>query len=161
MSADDEAATEQPDARSRSRFGESRALRAEEIDRFLERCWWGVLSTLEAEYPHAVPVVYGWDGKHFYIASREGRKIANIRTNPGVCLNVLEVEEIGRHWTSVLVTGQAKLVTGPRSRLAAVQALRRQAGVDLPITRKDAARMAAARVIRISPRKITGRTRCD
>ncbi len=149
-----------PGTRNRRGFGGSRPLDEDEIRDCLERNWWGVLSTLGEEYPYAVPVVYGSDGEHFYIASRAGQKVENIKVRSGVCLNVIEVEDLSRQWTSVLVTGQAELISEPRGHLTAILALQRQARRVGPMTAKDISRMAAARVIRISPAAITGRTRC-
>ncbi len=143
-------------------FGESRPTDESEVQELLERNWWGVLSTLGDGHPYAVPVVYGYDGKYFYIASRDGRKVENIEARSGVCLNVVEVGKPGDHWTSVLIVGTAKLVKNPKGHLAAIRALRRQVGITARnVDPKDLARMAAARVIRVLPTEITGRVRTD
>ena len=147
-------------AKGRVRFGDSRPIGESEVQELLERNWWGVLATLGDGHPYAVPVVYGYDGKHFYIASRDGQKVENIEARPGVCLNIVEVSKPGDHWTSVLVIGSAKMVKDPKGHLAAIQALRRQAGITARnVDPKDLARMAAARVIRVIPNEITGRVR--
>ncbi len=68
----------------------------------------------------------------------------------------------GDHWTSVLVIGRADMVKNPKGHLAAILALRRQAGITARnVDPKDLARMAAARVIRLIPDEITGRVRTD
>ncbi|MEN8144462.1 MAG: pyridoxamine 5'-phosphate oxidase family protein [Gemmatimonadota bacterium] len=155
--------TEKPSAAAgRVRFGDSRPLDDGEVQELVERNWWGVLSTVGDTHPYAVPVVYGYDGEHFYIASRSGRKVEHIEARSGVCLNIVEVGRPGEHWTSVLVTGAAELVADAKGHLAAILALRRQAGITARnVDPRDLARMAAARVIRVCPSEITGRARTE
>lgn len=128
-----------------------------EVEALLEEGWWGVLATAADGVPYGVPVVYGFDGERFWVAAREGRKVRNLRRNPRVCLSVSRVAEDGSAWASVVVTGTARLVDGLRPRLAALRALRRQCGHLQAVRPRDAARMSAARVIRIDPEEITGR----
>lgn len=142
----------------RAGFRPSRALADDEIKRFLDRNWWGVLSTLEESSPYAVPVVYGYDGDHFYIANKIGRKTSNIEAHSGVCLCVTEVERGNAEWSSVVVTGDAEFVDDSDGQLDALRALRGQTGLDLVVGPQDLSRLAAARVVRIVPREITGRT---
>ena len=142
-----------------SRFGISREMTDEEVSALLERSWWGNLATVEEDGPYAVPVIYGWDGDDFYIASRAGRKIDNLERNPAVCLTVVEATGLGEPWHSVLVLGEATLVHGVRGHTAAIRALRGQVGRKGKISAKDVARMAAAKVIRLAPSEITGRVR--
>ncbi len=142
-----------------SRFGISREMTDEEVADLLERSWWGSLSTVEEDGPYAVPVIYGWDGEHFYIASRAGRKIDNLEQNPAVCLTVVEATGLGGPWHSVVALGDATLVHGFRGHGKAVRALRKQVGREGKVTKESVARMAAAKVIRVEPRQITGRIR--
>lgn len=142
----------------RGGFRESRALSNDEIERFLDRNWWGVLSTLEEHFPYAVPVVYGYDGDHFYIANKIGRKTSNIEAHSGVCLCVTEVQRGNAEWSSVVVTGDAEFVDDSEGQLDALRALRGQTGADLKVGPQDLSRLAVARVVRIVPREITGRT---
>jgi len=142
-----------------SRFGVSREMTDEEIEDLLTRSWWGSLATVEEAGPYSVPVIYGWDGENFYVASRSGRKISNLQANPAVCLTVVEAEGLGEPWYSVVVLGDAELVHGFQGHVTAIRALRGQVGRVGRIRPKDVAAMAAAKVIRISPREITGRIR--
>ncbi len=142
-----------------SRFGVSREMTGEEIDALLARSWWGSLATVEKDGPYAVPVIYGYDGQDFYVASRPGRKISNLEQNPAVCLTVVQAESLGAAWSSVVVLGNADLVHGFPGHMAAIRALRGQVGRSGKVTPRDVGRMAQARVIRISPREITGRVR--
>lgn len=142
-----------------SRFGISREMTDEEVEHLLGRCWWGNLATAEEGGPYAVPVIYGWDGEDFYVASRAGRKITNLEANPAVCLTVVEAEGLGEPWYSVVVLGDAELVHGFGGHVKAIRALRAQVGRMGKIRKQDVAAMAAAKVIRISPREVTGRIR--
>lgn len=128
----------------------------------LDRNWWGDLATVGPDgRPYAVPVVYGWDGSHFWIASRAGRKVKNLEANPSVCLTVVEVEGDGDHWASVVVAGTARVVEGLQPHLRALRALRKQRGYVGKVTPGDAMQLARARVIRIDPETMTGRTKAQ
>jgi nitroimidazol reductase NimA-like FMN-containing flavoprotein (pyridoxamine 5'-phosphate oxidase superfamily) len=142
-----------------SRFGISREMTDEEVTDLLERSWWGSLSTVEEDGPYAVPVIYGWDGDDFYIASRAGRKVSNLEQNPAVCLTVVEATGLGEPWHSVVVLGDATLVHGFRAHAKAIRALRKQVGREGKVTKENVARMAVAKVIRVAPREVTGRVR--
>ncbi|MFQ5689531.1 MAG: pyridoxamine 5'-phosphate oxidase family protein [Gemmatimonadota bacterium] len=147
------------DPPSSGRTFATRELTASEIQAVLERSWWGNLATVSGGEPYAVPVVYGYDGRWFWVASGTGKKIECLENNPAVCLTVVEVIGDGEDWASVVVTGRGDLVRDPRSHLAALRALRRQRGHMGPVGPRDALRLARARVIRITPREITGRAK--
>jgi nitroimidazol reductase NimA-like FMN-containing flavoprotein (pyridoxamine 5'-phosphate oxidase superfamily) len=142
-----------------SRFGISREMTDEEVEALLARSWWGSLATVEDGGPYSVPVIYGWDGSDFYVASRGGRKVTNLQRDPSVCLTIVEAEGLGEPWYSVVVLGEATLVHGFGGHVKAIRALRAQVGRAGEIRKKDVAAMMAAKVIRISPREITGRIR--
>lgn len=136
----------------------SEVLDEDEVAALLERNWWGTLATAADDRPYAVPVVYGWDGRHFYVANTPGRKVRALEKNPAVCLTVVEVEGRGRSWRSVVVEGRAEPVSRPRGYLVALQALRRQVGKEgPPPSATEVARLARAEVIRIVPEEISGR----
>lgn len=136
----------------------SEPLAEEEVAALLERNWWGTLAVTADARPYAVPVVYGWDGRHLYVANTPGRKSRTLDRNPAVCLTVVEVQGRGKSWRSVVVEGRAEPVTGPRGYVAALQALRHQVGKEAPPpSPSDLARLARARVIRIVPEAISGR----
>lgn len=136
----------------------SEPLADDETAALLERNWWGTLAVSADAHPYAVPVVYGWDGRHLYVANTPGRKARTLERNPAVCLTVVEVEDRGASWRSVVVEGRAEPVSGPRGYVAALQALRRQVGKEgPPPSPSDLARLARARVIRIVPEAISGR----
>jgi nitroimidazol reductase NimA-like FMN-containing flavoprotein (pyridoxamine 5'-phosphate oxidase superfamily) len=123
---------------------------------FLREREWGVLATAAAGRPYGVPVAYGYDGTHLYLATAPGRKAENLEQNPAVSLTVAEVES-GSRWRCVIVTGTAERVSGARETLRAIDALRRQQRSAPSLA--DAARLARARIVRITPDEISGRVR--
>jgi nitroimidazol reductase NimA-like FMN-containing flavoprotein (pyridoxamine 5'-phosphate oxidase superfamily) len=142
---------ESPSPRSRPE-----ALSPEEAEEFLRRHEWGVLATVGAGQPYAVPVGYGFDGRYVYFASAPGRKLSNLLESPLVCLTVLDVVD-GNRWCSVILSGTAEPVTDLPGRMRAVRAIQRQRGSR--VTAQDVARFARATLIRITPTEITGRRR--
>jgi len=145
-------------ATPRWRFG-SRELEPDEIEAVLERNWWGTLATSLDGQPYGVPIVYGYDGEHFYIASAAGRKVAAVEANPSVTLTVAEVAPDASGWSSVIAFGRVDFVRDPAGYLKALKALRGQRGYSGNVGPRDAVRLARARVIRITPTEITGRTK--
>lgn len=134
-----------------------RALSRDEIDDFLKKGFWGVLATSLNDEPYGVPIIYAYDDKGvIYIANGPGRKIQTVEQNPNVTLTVVELEDYGKRWRSVIVYGRVELVEDMSEKLHAFNELRKQ--VPRPAVRvRDAARLAMAKVIRIVPTKITGK----
>ena len=134
-----------------------RALSREEIEEFLKRGFWGVLATSVGDVPYGVPIIYAYDDDGtFYIANGPGKKIGNLEANPNVTLTIVELDDYGRRWKSVIVFGRVEMVQDLGEKLHAFNALRKQ--IPRPAARlRDAARMAAAKVVRIVPSEITGR----
>jgi len=139
----------------------SRDLDREEIERFLEEHSWGVLGTSMDDVPYAVPVIYGYDGEDFYVIMVEGKKTGVLEGNPRVSLTVVDVEEPGMVWRSVIIDGRVEWVTDVRGWLHAMITLRKQRGNNAGASLKEAKRLARARVARIVPAAITGRTKAD
>ena len=73
----------------------------------LSRNHLGRLGCSRYDQPYIVPILFSFDAERncLYAFSTIGQKIAWMRENPKVCL---EVEEIGdkSHWTTVLVIGR-------------------------------------------------------
>lgn len=133
-----------------------RALDRAEIEEILQATSWGVIATAVDDEPYAVPIVFGWDGEAFYVINGPGRKIRNIEANPRVCLTIAEVEGKGQRWRSVVVRGTVEFV-GIGGMLHAAEVVRKQLGEYRPSVR-EAAALAKAKIIRIVPEEITGRT---
>jgi nitroimidazol reductase NimA-like FMN-containing flavoprotein (pyridoxamine 5'-phosphate oxidase superfamily) len=71
---------------------------------------------------------------------------------------VTEVEDGGARWRSVIVRGEARLLTGVGERLRALGALRRQRPGTKRRSAKDAARLVRARFMQIRTSALTGRS---
>jgi uncharacterized protein len=133
-----------------------RELSPEEIDELLKRGFWGVLATSVNDEPYGVPIIYAYDDGAIYIANGPGKKINNLEANPNVTLTVVELEDYGRLWRSVIVYGKVELLQDLGDKLHAFNALRKQ--IPRPAARlRDAAKLAAAKVVRIVPTQVTGR----
>ena len=141
------------DAGSRS----GRALSKQEIDEFLKKGFWGVLATSLNDEPYGVPIIYAYDDDGvFYVANGPGKKIEILEKNPNVTLTVVELEDYGRKWKSVIVYGKVEIIHELGEKLHAFNALRKQ--IPRPSARlRDAAKLAMAKVIRIVPTNMTGK----
>lgn len=145
----------------RMRQFSSRGLEEHEVEAFLEDHSWGVLGTSLDDVPYAVPVIYGYDGRDFYVIMVKGKKTAILERNPEVSLTVVDVQEPGMVWRSVIIAGRVEWVTDVKGWLHAMITLRKQRGNDAGATLKEAKRLARARVARIVPTQITGRAKAD
>jgi nitroimidazol reductase NimA-like FMN-containing flavoprotein (pyridoxamine 5'-phosphate oxidase superfamily) len=134
-----------------------RQLERAEIDAVLRAGFWGVLALSVADEPYGVPIIYAYDDDGtFYIANGPGKKFEMMRQNPNVTLTVVELEDYGRKWRSVIVYGRVEVVDKLPEKLHAFNALRKQ--IPRPAVRlTDAAKLASANVIRIVPTRITGK----
>ena len=134
-----------------------RILSPQEIDEFLKKGFWGVLATSVSDEPYGVPIIYGYDDDGtFYIANGPGKKIRNMETNPNVTLTVVDVEDYGKRWTSVIVYGKAEILSEIGEKMHAFNTLRKQ----IPraaVRVRDASRIAMAKVVRIVPTTMTGK----
>ena len=134
-----------------------RRLDKAEIVEFLRKGFWGVLALSVDDEPYGVPIIYAYDSDGmFYIANGPGKKIEMMLKNPRATLTVVELEDYGKKWRSVIVYGQVELVEALPEKLHAFNALRKQ--IPRPATRlSDAAKLASAKVIRLVPTEITGK----
>ncbi len=132
-------------------------MESREVHAFLRTRSWGMLATVAEGRPYAVPVAFGLEGETLCFASGPGRKLRNLESNPAVCLTIADVED-GNCWRSVVVMGEIEWVEDLAGRLRALRALQRQRGGEA-ISLQDAARFARARIARIVPSEMTGRSR--
>lgn len=134
-----------------------RKLDKSEIEAFLRQGFWGVLALSVDDEPYGVPIIYAYDEDGtFYIANGPGKKIEMMQQNRNVTLTVVELEDYGKRWRSVIVYGKVELVERLPEKLHAFNALRKQ--IPRPATRlSDAAKLASAKVIRLVPTEITGK----
>jgi PPOX class probable F420-dependent enzyme len=91
------------------------------VEEFIERARVARLATIDPEFkPHLVPVVFVFDGNHFFIPVDKKRKtskpeklkrIRNIQDNPNV---TLLIDEYSEDWTKlafVMIQGKASVAT--------------------------------------------------
>jgi nitroimidazol reductase NimA-like FMN-containing flavoprotein (pyridoxamine 5'-phosphate oxidase superfamily) len=137
--------------------GAGRAMSKLEIEEFLKVGFWGVMATSLKDEPYGVPIIYGYDEQGvFYVASGPGKKIQIVEQNPHVTLTVVELEDYGRRWRSVIIYGRVEIVQELGEKLHAFNTLRKQ--IPRPSARvRDAARLAMAKVIKIVPTEMTGK----
>ncbi len=81
-----------------------------EMHALLQRESFGHLGCARDGLPYVVPMHYAYDGKELYFFTTEGMKTRFIEANPKVCLQVEEITD-RTHWRSVMVIGQAELLT--------------------------------------------------
>lgn len=87
------------------------------VEEFIERARLARLATIDSEFkPHVVPVVFVFDGNHFFIPIDEKRKTAkpeklkrikNIQDNPNVALLIDEYSEDWTRLAFVMIQGKA------------------------------------------------------
>jgi len=93
--------------------GVPRELAREEIDTFLGEQRIARLGCHAGGETYVVPVIYGFDGESVVAVTTEGRKIAMLRENPAVCVEVDEYDTDGRgSWRSVIAQGVYEELSG-------------------------------------------------
>ena len=81
------------------------------IDALLAGVGYGHLGCADADgQPYVVPMHYAYDGSDIYFLTSDGVKSCILHENPAVCLQV-EVVNSPTNWSSVMVRGQAELLT--------------------------------------------------
>src|SRR5262249_13230874 len=96
-------------------------------------------------------------GEDFVFASAAGHKFDVLQKNPRVSLVITEVEECGKRWRSVIVKGAVEWIDDLTGKLSAFNTLRKQVPSSTPRLR-DASKLVGAKVGRIVPTEITGRS---
>ena len=105
------------------------------VEEFIERARVARLATIDSEFkPHLVPVVFVFDGNHFFIPVDEKRKtskpeklkrIRNIQDNPNV---TLLIDEYSEDWTKlafVMIQGKASVATKEEGNIQVRQAYKK------------------------------------
>jgi hypothetical protein len=88
-------------------------LSLEEIDSFLRTQRIARLGCHVEGLTYVVPVIYAFDGESVYAVTTEGQKVAMMRTNPRVCVEVDEYDADGRgSWRSVIAQGAYEELAG-------------------------------------------------
>jgi uncharacterized protein len=80
-------------------------LNKEECSELLKRLGFGRLGCTNKNQPYVVPIYFAYEPDHLFGFSTAGKKIAWMRTNPLVCVQVDEIVSEDS-WTSVVVSGR-------------------------------------------------------
>lgn len=71
---------------------------------------------------YVVPVSYAYDGEYIFMRSYEGMKLAMMRENPNVCLQVDKIKDMG-DWESVILWGTFEELSDLKEREMALKSL--------------------------------------
>jgi uncharacterized protein len=85
-------------------------LTADECRAILSRSRLARLACSHHDQPYIVPVFAEFDDDYLYSFATVGQKIEWMRSNPKVCVQVDDVEDVG-HWTSVVAFGRYEELT--------------------------------------------------
>lgn len=139
-----------------------RELDVGECREILKRNSLGHLACARDRQPYVVPIHFSYDDENrcLFAFSSEGQKIAWMRANPSVCLEIEDIED-KHHWTTVLAFGRYHELHESASaalRARAWAMLERREEWWLPAAGKLADRERHAMVIyRITIDRLTGR----
>lgn len=91
------------------------------FEEFIQRARVARLATVDSEFkPHVVPVVFVFDGNHFFIPVDEKRKVSkpeklkrirNIQDNPNVALLIDQYDEDWTKLAFVMIQGKASVAS--------------------------------------------------
>ncbi len=105
------------------------------VEDFIERARIARLATIDSEFkPHLVPVVFVFDGNHFFIPVDEKRKTAkpeklkrvrNIQDNPNVALLFDEYSEDWTKLAFVMIQGEALIANKIEANIQVRQAYKK------------------------------------
>jgi PPOX class probable F420-dependent enzyme len=107
-----------------------------DVEEFIERARVARLATIDSEFkPHLVPVVFVFDGNHFFIPIDEKRKktakperlkrIRNIQDNPNVALLIDNYSEDWTKLAFVMIQGKASVATKEEGNIQMRQAYKK------------------------------------
>ena len=83
----------------------------------------GHLAVIDDSEPYVSPISYVVDGDKLYFRSRPGRRLSALATNPRLCVEASEVDEVANTWTSVCAWGSAEIVTSAETDVAVIAML--------------------------------------
>jgi PPOX class probable F420-dependent enzyme len=105
------------------------------VEEFIERARVARLATIDSEFkPYLVPVVFVFDGTHFFIPIDEKRKTAkpeklkrikNIQHNPNVALLIDEYNEDWTRLAFVMIQGKASIASKTEGNLQVQEAYKK------------------------------------
>jgi PPOX class probable F420-dependent enzyme len=105
------------------------------VKEFIERARVARLATIDSEFkPHVVPVVFVFDGNHFFIPIDEKRKTAkpeklkrikNIQDNPNVALLIDDYSEDWTKLAFLMIQGKASIASKTEGNLQVQEAYKK------------------------------------
>jgi nitroimidazol reductase NimA-like FMN-containing flavoprotein (pyridoxamine 5'-phosphate oxidase superfamily) len=101
---------------------EIRELGNREIEQFLETADYGHLACCDANGPYVVPIHFAYRDGYVYVYTTQGKKSDIISRQPRVCLQVEDVKD-NQNWTSVIIFGEAQILTDESERSRAIEAV--------------------------------------
>lgn len=90
-------------------------LNGAQIDAVLRQNVIGHLGCSDLGETYVVPITYAYDGDSIICHSAPGKKIDMMRSNPRVCFQVNEMQDMG-NWRSVIAWGQFAELKGEEAR---------------------------------------------
>jgi PPOX class probable F420-dependent enzyme len=105
------------------------------VEEFIERVRVARLATIDSEFkPHVVPVVFVFDGKHFFIPIDQKRKTAkpeklkrikNVQDNPNAALLIDNYSEDWTRLAFVMIQGKASIASKTEGNLQVQEAYKK------------------------------------
>lgn len=80
------------------------------------------IAQIDGDAPYVTPMSYVLLGEDLVFRTGPGRRLEALRRDPRVCIEVSQPRE-DTGWESVIVRGQARLITDPRREQEAIAAL--------------------------------------
>lgn len=132
----------------------------------------GRLATCDAAgQPYITPLNYVFHrGNIYFHSASKGHKLDNLAVNSRVCFEVSQTDKTvitekacncSTRYTSVVVFGQARIVTDDAEKVEALNALTERIAAGRPFGPADAAGAAGCVVVAISVDKISGKQNVD
>ena len=97
-------------------------LSAAEVEKVLEREVIGRIGCTRGDRVYVVPISYAYDGEFVYCHTSEGMKVDFMRSNPKVCFEVDNLNNMA-NWQSAIAWGTFEELTDPEQRRKALHKL--------------------------------------
>jgi nitroimidazol reductase NimA-like FMN-containing flavoprotein (pyridoxamine 5'-phosphate oxidase superfamily) len=133
-------------------------LSRDEVDELLEQAPVAHIGVLFEGRPYVTPMSFVRLGGVFYFRTGPGRRLEAIRSDPATCLEVTKYEPSSGHWRSVVVTGEASLVTDPELEAAVSQEILRKyaRAIGSPMSHPGLVPLNQDYIVAVRPLELTG-----
>lgn len=135
------------------------------IERILGRATVCRVAMVDGREPYLVPMNCGWNGHSLVLhAASEGRKLAILRANPRVCVEIEEDvqivtgstgEDCTATYVTVIATGTATFITNPQAKAEGLNTIIRQCHTGFPEEQFSDAVLARVTVLEVQFDRIT------